>query len=559
MGMILQLLFMILGFAFKALWFCGIYWLFIFMLPSTLFTVIGNRVAKENGSFLGVQPNVMGNVLPPSWVDDVGFYISLFFMALTIIQNIYRIFSGDSTFNIFKAIFGWIFDKSGDLMDKIRFRQLVSSKSKRVQKEGFVAKVKTDNAKNVSGFVFGKHKGKYVTKKEDEDGHMLIIGGAGSGKSSCIAIPTLMKWKNRVFAIDVKGELYEKSKKDRDTNFIKVFNPTDPTANGYDPYYMLRNTDDLASEAKALALSLCPLPASVKDPFWIKNAQNMLTGFIVYFFEYNVNFSDTMIYIKSKPVKELIAEIMVSETQAKMFVSEFVGLDDKTLGGIFTELSTHITPFATNQDLIRVLSGEGECITPKDLEDGYDIYCCIPEHKLEQWKELLGMMCDQFLKSFERRKEGTGEPILFLIDEFPRLGKIETITNGLATLRSKRIQIALFVQSKSQLNAIYGKDIAEVIADNCTYKAILKASEPNTQEWCSKLVGTYEKNKLSTSRNANMIGIGKGTGSSKTTEEKRIIKPEEFAYLQDIVCIFPTGYRRIEKTPYYQDGAFKTA
>ena len=30
----------------------------------------------------------------------------------------------------------------------------------------------------------------YVTKKETEDGHILVIGGAGSGKSSCVAIPT---------------------------------------------------------------------------------------------------------------------------------------------------------------------------------------------------------------------------------------------------------------------------------------------------------------------------------------------------------------------------------
>ena len=71
-----------------------------------------------------------------------------------------------------------------------------------------------------------------------------------------------------------------------------------------------------------------------------------------------------------------------------------------------------------------------------------------------------------------------------------RLEKIEAISNGLATLHSKKIHISLIVQSKSQLNAIYGKDVAEVIADNCTYKVILKASEPTTQEWCSKLVAS---------------------------------------------------------------------
>lgn len=93
------------------------------------------------------------------------------------------------------------------------------------------------------------------------------------------------------------------------------------------------------------------------------------------------------------------------------------------------------------------------------------------------------------------------------------MGKIEAISNGLATLRSKKIHISLIVQSKSQLNAIYGKDVAEVIADNCSYKAILKASEPTTQEWCSKLVGTYDKKKV--------CGAGAGKGTGGETERGR--------------------------------------
>ena len=130
------------------------------------------------------------------------------------------------------------------------------------------------------------------------------------------------------------------------------------------------------------------------------------------------------------------------------------------------------------------------------------------------------------------------------------------ISNGLATLRSKKIHIALIVQSKSQLNAIYGKDVAEVIADNCSYKAILKASEPETQEWCSKLVGTYDKKKVSSNYNADILGVGKGQGTSSSTEEKRIIKPEEFAYLKDVVCVFPNGYKRLQKANYYEDKTF---
>lgn len=538
MGIIFQPLFFVLKIIGKILWFIGIYWLFICMSPVLIFEWIASSSARKNGSFLGMEPNRLGNIIAPDWLYNITWYLALLFMALTFIQNIYRIIKQEPKFNIFKALFSLAFKGKSSV--------------------GFVAKFNFDTVKDLSGFVFGKLQGKYVTKKEQEDGHMLTIGGAGSGKTSCIAIPTLLSWKERVFAIDIKGELYEKTSQIRGKDKIKVFNPTNPNAFGYDPYYMLRNTDDVSSEARALAISICPLSADVKDPFWIKGAQNMLTGFIIYFFSFGLSFSETMMEIKRRPVKQLIAEIMASDREmARMEISQYSGDDDKTITGIFTELSNQITIFATNKDLIKALSGKDESITPKDLEDGYDIFCCIPEHKLDQWKVLFGMMVNQFLKSFECRQEGNKNPILFLIDEFPRLGKIETITNGLATLRGKKIQIALFVQSKSQLNAIYGKDVAEVIADNCNYKAILKASEPNTQEWCSKLVGTYDKVKIGTGSQMDMIGFGKGNNISKTTEEKRIIKPEEFAFMQDIVCIFPTGYYRIEKAPYFEDKYFK--
>ena len=47
------------------------------------------------------------------------------------------------------------------------------------------------------GFIFGKLGNKYISKKEDKDGHILIVGGAGSGKTSCIAIPSLLAWREK--------------------------------------------------------------------------------------------------------------------------------------------------------------------------------------------------------------------------------------------------------------------------------------------------------------------------------------------------------------------------
>ena len=65
-------------------------------------------------------------------------------------------------------------------------------------------------SKEAKGVILGKDKktNKYVIKPLEEDGHILVIGGTGSGKSSCLVIPTLIaNPKARALVVDIKGEL----------------------------------------------------------------------------------------------------------------------------------------------------------------------------------------------------------------------------------------------------------------------------------------------------------------------------------------------------------------
>lgn len=405
------------------------------------------------------------------------------------------------------------------------------------------------------GFIFGKQSKKYVIKPTTRDGHILIIGGAGSGKSSCIAIPSLLSWEERIFAIDIKGELSAAVKRKRPN--AKVFNPTDSTAFGYNPFYILGNSLNVIQDIREIALSIIPLPPNTKDPFWIESAQNLFTGALLYYYNQGYSFIEAIETIQSVTDEELVTEIYKNDLKARLFVAKFVNLDSKTLGGISSQMANSILVFATDPDIKSALN-KNSIITPDDLENGSDIFISIPEHKLEQWKNLLSLIINQFLKHFERRPDKEAVPVLFLLDEFARLGKIESVVNGLATLRSKKVTITILTQSLAQLDMIYGKEQRQVIADNCQFKAILSATDADTQDYFSKLVGTYDKTKKTDNANFEQYtGVGKGTGISKTTEEKRIVKPEEFATLTDIILLSPVGFSRVEKAPYYEDKIFK--
>jgi type IV secretion system protein VirD4 len=239
------------------------------------------------------------------------------------------------------------------------------------------------------------------------------------------------------------------------------------------------------------------------------------------------------------------------DEKVRLYINNFVGMSDNTLSGIYSELSKNVVPLVTDDEVVSALSRKN-VVTPEDLEYGYDVFIKIPEHLLRQWKSLLTLIVNQFLTFFERRDENNDRPILFLLDEFPRLGKIPAIIDGLATLRSRKITIALIVQSLAQLDHIYGHNARKVIADTCAYKAILGATDAETQEYFSRLFGTYDKTITSYgTQNEYFTGFPRGSSTSTYEQERRIIKPEEFGHMNNIALLSPFGFSIIDKAPYY--------
>ena len=57
-------------------------------------------------------------------------------------------------------------------------------------------------------------------------------------------------------------------------------------------------------------------------------------------------------------------------------------------------------------------------------------------------------------------------PIEFILDEFANSPPLNDIQTLLSVARSRRMRFQLFIQSFSQLDQVYGKEIASIILDN---------------------------------------------------------------------------------------------
>lgn len=435
--------------------------------------------------------------------------------------------------------------------------------------------------KKPCGIVFGKdtRTGKYVCQNTDKRGiaRELIIGGSGSGKSSSLIIPTLLVNREKtVVAIDIKGELSRKTvdlQKSGEDGRICILNPNDRNMYGYDPLYELNaidnpTTQQIVSTWQQISVCLINKSSSEKDPYWNDSARNLCTGLGIYYYkEGHHEFIDVIDRILGSPITEQVTEVLEKAKPTSpeyRYIVQYGDLtDDKgkvTLGTIFSNLGNKLTLFSNDVDLRYWLKTNPRRCTPYTVfKEHRSIYITLREEKLEVYAGLLKLLIDQLLREAERQPDisgGSGENVLFVIDELPRIlqsGKLNSLLSGTKTLRSKGVVLIMVTQSYSALQQSYSRQEVDDLINNCEYVACLSAKDPATAKMISAWCGKYLERSISRQD-------GKNRSSNTSFSEHSILTESDLLRLQEsgeMILISPHGWNRIKKVPYFTDKYFK--
>ena len=93
------------------------------------------------------------------------------------------------------------------------------------------------------------------------------------------------------------------------------------------------------------------------------------------------------------------------------------------------------------------------------------------------WEGLINLFFNQMFKELyligSRHNAKLPQPVTFILDEFPNLGRFDDYETFLATCRGYGIGVATICQNLTQLNDKYGKEKAESILGNCAVKICL--------------------------------------------------------------------------------------
>lgn len=442
---------------------------------------------------------------------------------------------------------------------------------------------------------------------DKETPHYVYLGSSGSGKSVTAVIPMISfianaKVKRSVFVTDPKGEIYHSTSKMLNDNGYKIFtidfrhpelsnhiNILEPIICEYERYIEYKKlADETVNENKKLEYNnksissyaetnrlITSLASMItyekvqgKDPFWNNSAKNLLEGLIGFFLEeYKDNkikreqitmtsirkFQNSTMeeknakkfksYVESKPYgtkskDSLIPILSSSENTYKSITSVFSEkmaiFDDVNVANVTCKSDFDFDILGKEKSALFV-------IVPDEDKIYYTLVTII-----------VGLLYKELTKLANTTKnKKVPIEIDWLLDEFANCPPLvePSIESIISVARSRGLRYHLFIQSLSQLDNVYGKEVAQIILDNSGL-AYLKTNTMDTAEAISKRLGkkTIESNSISQS-----VSLTNYNGNKSTSLIARdLLTPDEVKNLHYKTIIFPNiGYPIFRDTVIY--------
>lgn len=431
------------------------------------------------------------------------------------------------------------------------------------------------------GIVVGRLGGKLVRLSGQQ--FVILAAPTRSGKGVGVVIPNLLEYQGSVVVLDIKQENFDLTSGWRASQGqeIYLFNPfaEDRRTHRWNPLsYVSSDPAFRISDLQAIAAMLYP-DGDGKDKFWISHARNAFLAFTLYLFE---NHDEER---RRKCPPELLSaptlgrvhrlsagngsqqKQYLQELSAKPFLSEhartaFANLlsqADETFSsilGTFKEpLNAFVNPVldaATSGDDFLITDVRKKCMT---------IYIGIQPNKLAESRVLVNLFFSQLINENTRELPQSNPALkhqcLLLMDEFTAIGRVDIIASAVSYMAGYNLRLLPIIQSMSQLDAVYGKEVSRTIITNHALQIIYAPREKQDANDYSEMLGYTTVHRRNRSQSHGQQGSVSFTESLERRalmlpQELKAMGPEKEVFLYEgishpVMC---------EKIRYYQDKYF---
>lgn len=426
--------------------------------------------------------------------------------------------------------------------------------------------VERANLRSKRGMLLGvDHLGYFVA---DGFQHTLLFAPTGSGKGVGFVIPNLLFWDHSVFVHDIKLENYQLTSgwRAKQGQAVYVWEPSNPDGitHCYNPIdWVSEKPGQRVDDVQKIANLVLP-----KQEFWENEARSLFLGVVLCLIadpEKVKSFGEVVRTMRSDDVVYNLA--ITLDTLGKtihpvgyMNIAAFLQKSDKERSGVISTLNSSLELWAN--PLIDAATASSDFNIQEFKKVKSTVYVGLTPDNIQRLQKLMQIFYQQATEFLSRKMPDTKEEpygVLFLMDEFPTLGKMEQFKAGIAYFRGYRVRLFLIIQDTQQLKGTYEEAGMNSFLSNSTFRVTFAANNYETANLISQLCGTKTVEQQSQSK-PKFFSLSPSSQTVSISQASRaLLLPQEVIQLprdEQIILIESFPPIKSKKIFYYQDKFF---
>lgn len=453
---------------------------------------------------------------------------------------------------------------------KILFEDDITTKSRK-NKYGYAKYIKSLSAlkkhlKNKfemnfdKGIVLGKMNGKFI--RSDKPYSCLVLAPPGTGKTAGIVVPNLLLCENSMITHDPKGELWDLTSESREKHLGHksfLFDPASKDSAKFNIFakdILPKEKDDYKAYITNVAniiFSSKKGDVSASSDYFLSAARSAFSFFAQWLIEVEEETSLPKIREKLLEDSDIVStvESMISDPNVSKEVKEdgrgvlIAAESENQWAGVMGQLKEGLDLYGDariRENINDVCDFTGDLLRQKKIS----VYLKVRDKDKKRLAPLITMMLEaitnQLISQMPRKEDNQ---VTLILDEFVRLGRLESIAELPAISRGYNVNTLFIAQDYEQISTTYGKEYLSIFDSNCAYKIVFRQNNHSTAERISKTIGNRtDKRKSSSSSKKSTIQIANNESKSTSISEEglALVTPQDILNLdQGKILILAQG------------------
>ncbi|MEL6646135.1 MAG: type IV secretory system conjugative DNA transfer family protein [Pseudomonadota bacterium] len=415
------------------------------------------------------------------------------------------------------------------------------------------------------------------------DRHGLTVAPTRSGKGVSQIIPNLLSTTASIIVVDPKGEnalitAEARRAMGQDVHIVDPWGIASAagTASRFNPLEWLQLGDTDITENAMLLADAIVVQDGESDPFFNEEAKALLQGIILYVAtdehedgQRHLGRVRDLTLLDGEDLPQLFQRMAGSPHHVVASCgARSLQKDPKLLSNVLAsaQAHTHFLDSARIRESLSTSDFTFEDVKAKPMS----IFLVLPADRLHGFKGWLRLIIQQAITVNARNiADKPAQPVLFLLDEMPALGRLTMIEQAYGLMAGFGIQLWGIVQDLSQLKSTYD-DGWETFIGNSGMIQYFGSRDRMTAEYFSALCGETTVWNFSSAL-SKAFGTSSGNGSvsssqTTTTTDTRAASQRKLAYPDELMRL--PGTRQIvfienmdpiiaAKVPWFEDDALK--